>query len=106
MKKRAVQLNWREIRFKTGELAGLNIYIGEDLMGYEDSGACPLCNVGSLDECESDCLSRDLVFRRFVRVGNEMLLALEMMMRTLPSRDDRVRIEETISEWKFMAGSL
>ena len=75
-------------------------------MSYEDSGACPLCNVGSLDECEEDCLSRDLVFRRFVRVGNELLLSLEMMMRTLPSRDDRVRIEDTISEWKFMAGSL
>jgi len=99
-------MNWREVRFKTGELAGLNIYIEEEIMGYEDSGACPLCNVGSLDECETDCLSRDLVFRRFVRVGNELKLALELMMRTLPSRDDRIRIEETIDEWKFMAGSL
>jgi hypothetical protein len=106
VKAQAVQLNWREVRYKTGELAGLNIYIEEEIMDFDDTGECPLCHVGCLDECESECLSRDLVFRRFVRVGNELKLALELMMRTLPSRDDRIRIEETIDEWKFMAGSL
>lgn len=75
-------------------------------MDYEDTGECPLCHVGCLDECEAECLSRDLVFRRFVKVGNELVLALRMTMRTVPSRDDRIRMEESISEWVYMAGSL
>ena len=99
-------MSWREVKFKTGELAGFNIYIEEEMMNEEDTGECPLCHVGSLDECEAECLSRDLVFRRFVRLGNELVLALRMTMRTVPSRDDRIRMEETISEWVYMAGSL